>query len=87
MLLNVASEKLGKKDVVKIENKVVSEEEASKIALIAPDATLNIIKNWKVVEKNLKREKRGAGKVTVSIAMADRRTMTFYQPRKSLCQL
>ncbi len=51
VLLNVASEKLGKKDVVKIENKVVSEEEASKIALIAPDATLNIIKNWKVVEK------------------------------------
>jgi len=51
VLLNVASKKLGKKDVVKIENKVVSEEEANKMALIAPDATVNIVKNWKVVEK------------------------------------
>jgi aspartate carbamoyltransferase regulatory subunit len=51
ILINVDSKKLGKKDVVKVENKVLDEKEVNKIALIAPDATLNIIKDWKVVEK------------------------------------
>ncbi len=51
ILMNVESKKLGKKDVVKIENRELTEKEVSKIALIAPSATLNIIRNWKVVEK------------------------------------
>ncbi|MEN8208290.1 MAG: aspartate carbamoyltransferase regulatory subunit [Candidatus Fermentibacteria bacterium] len=39
------------KDILKIENRVLSYEETDKIALIAPDATINIIKNGEVVEK------------------------------------
>ncbi|MGC8812067.1 MAG: aspartate carbamoyltransferase regulatory subunit [Candidatus Aenigmatarchaeota archaeon] len=51
ILMNVNSKKLGKKDVVKIENRELTQREVSKIALMAPSATLNIIRNWKVVDK------------------------------------
>ncbi len=51
ILMNVQSKKLGKKDIVKVENRELTEKEVNRIALIAPFATINIIKNWKVVEK------------------------------------
>jgi len=41
----------GKKDLVKLEGKYLSDKEAEAIALIAPEATINIIKNGEVVEK------------------------------------
>jgi len=50
-LMNVPSKKYGKKDVVKIENRELTEEELNKIALVAPDATINIIRNFEIVEK------------------------------------
>ena len=49
--MNVPSGKLGRKDVVKIEGRELKAEEVDKIALIAPYATINIIRNYKVVEK------------------------------------
>lgn len=49
--MNVPSKKLGKKDIVKIENREISEEELGKISLISPEATINIIRNNKVVVK------------------------------------
>jgi aspartate carbamoyltransferase regulatory subunit len=51
VLINAPSAKLGRKDVVKIENKELTKEETNKIALIAPNASINIIKDWEVVEK------------------------------------
>ncbi|NJD98424.1 aspartate carbamoyltransferase regulatory subunit [Thermococcus sp. LS1] len=48
---NVHSKKLGKKDIVKIEGKFLSEEEVNKISLIAPTATVNIVRDYKVAEK------------------------------------
>lgn len=48
---NVVSKELGKKDVVKIENRELLDEEVDKIALIAPHATINIIRAYKVIEK------------------------------------
>ncbi|MCI4455832.1 MAG: aspartate carbamoyltransferase regulatory subunit [Sulfolobus sp.] len=51
ILMNVESKKLGRKDIVKIEDKVVDEREASIISLIAPEATINIIRDFNVVEK------------------------------------
>jgi aspartate carbamoyltransferase regulatory subunit len=41
----------GGKDIVKVENRELSHDETNKIALIAPDATINIIKDGKVLEK------------------------------------
>ncbi|MFH0968226.1 MAG: aspartate carbamoyltransferase regulatory subunit [Methanobacteriota archaeon] len=48
---NVGSNALGKKDVVKIENRELKNEEVDRIALITPGATINIIRNKRVVEK------------------------------------
>jgi len=49
--INVPSKKLGTKDMVKIEGRELKSEEVDKIALLAPHATINIIRNYKVVEK------------------------------------
>ncbi|AAL80722.1 aspartate carbamoyltransferase regulatory subunit [Pyrococcus furiosus DSM 3638] len=51
LAMNVPSKKLGRKDIVKVEGKFLSEEEVNKIALVAPTATVNIIREYKVVEK------------------------------------
>ena len=51
VLINVESKKFGRKDIIKIENKELSQEDIHKIALLAPNATINIIRNWEVVEK------------------------------------
>ncbi|MBI4150023.1 aspartate carbamoyltransferase regulatory subunit [Candidatus Woesearchaeota archaeon] len=49
--MNMESSKLGRKDIVKIENKELSKAELNKIALIAPEATVNIIRDSQVTEK------------------------------------
>lgn len=51
LLMNVPSEKLGRKDIVKIENRELTLNEVNKISLIAPNATLNVIENGEVKEK------------------------------------
>lgn len=53
VVMNVDSGKLGKKDIVKVEDRELKEEEVNRIALIAPDATINIIRDFLVVEKHL----------------------------------
>ncbi len=52
LLMNVSSKRVGKKDIVKIENKALGKEEVDKIALIAPNATWNVIKDFKVTKKS-----------------------------------
>ncbi|MCQ2976083.1 MAG: aspartate carbamoyltransferase regulatory subunit [Bacteroidales bacterium] len=49
--VNLDSKKLGKKGIIKISDKFFEDNEINKIALLAPDANLNIIKNYEVVEK------------------------------------
>jgi aspartate carbamoyltransferase regulatory subunit len=48
---NVPSSRGGRKDMVKIENRELLKDEVDKIALIAPDATISIIRNFKVSAK------------------------------------
>ncbi|MDT8357044.1 MAG: aspartate carbamoyltransferase regulatory subunit [Methanomicrobiaceae archaeon] len=48
---NVSSGRVGKKDIVKIENRELAKNEVDRIALIAPRATINIIRDYQVVEK------------------------------------
>jgi aspartate carbamoyltransferase regulatory subunit len=52
VVMNVESGKLGKKDIVKVEDRELKEEEVNRIALIAPDATINIIRDFSVIEKH-----------------------------------
>lgn len=49
--LNVPSGKFKKKDIIKVENKFLADDDTNKLAVIAPKATINIIKNYKLVEK------------------------------------
>ena len=51
LLSNVYSKTFGKKDIVKIEGKIVDEDAANILALISPGATVNIIKGSKVEKK------------------------------------
>ncbi|EHZ2551509.1 aspartate carbamoyltransferase regulatory subunit [Vibrio vulnificus] len=49
--LNLPSSALGNKDLLKIENVFINEEQASKLALYAPHATVNQIEDYHVVKK------------------------------------
>lgn len=50
---NFESKKLGKKGIIKVSNVFFLDEEINKIALVAPEAKLNIIKEYEVVEKRV----------------------------------
>jgi len=50
---NMDSKLLGKKGIIKVANRFFKDQEIDKIALIAPHAKLNIIKNYEVVEKRV----------------------------------
>ncbi len=50
--MNVPSSKLGKKDVVKIEGRELDPAEVDKIALIAPYATINYVRNYEIFKKH-----------------------------------
>jgi aspartate carbamoyltransferase regulatory subunit len=49
--IGFSSQKMGKKDIIKIEHKYLKKEETDKISLIAPQATINIIKDGQLKEK------------------------------------
>lgn len=49
--INLISKFLGKKGIIKIGGKIIDQKEVNKIALIAPNATVNIIKDYEVVKK------------------------------------
>ena len=40
-----------KKDIIKVENRFLKDDDTNKIAIIASKATINIIKNYKLIEK------------------------------------
>lgn len=49
--MNLESRKFGKKGIIKVRDKFFKPIEINKIALVAPSATLIVIKDFKVVEK------------------------------------
>ena len=48
---NLSSRKMGSKGIIKIADRYLSEEECSKLSVIAPNIVLNIIRDYEVVEK------------------------------------
>ena len=50
--MNVSSAEIGRKDIVKIENRELDHKELNQIALIAPKATINIIRNFEPIKKD-----------------------------------
>ena len=51
LLMNVRSASKGHKDIIKIEDRVLAKRELDKIAIFAPKATINVVRNYAVVEK------------------------------------
>lgn len=49
--LNLPSQRLGLKDLIKIENRVLTDEEANEIVIFAPEATINVVKDFEVIQK------------------------------------
>ncbi|WP_266077627.1 aspartate carbamoyltransferase regulatory subunit [Haladaptatus caseinilyticus] len=50
--MNVPSDRMGRKDIVKVEGKELSQNEVDVLSLIAPDASINIIREYEVAEKH-----------------------------------
>jgi len=51
ILMHVPSAKAGWKDIVKIEDRELDPKELDRIALVSPNATINIIRDYNVAEK------------------------------------
>lgn len=48
---NYRSKKLGRKGIIKVEDKFFTDEEMSRLSVVAPNIVLNIIHDYEVVEK------------------------------------
>ena len=48
---NLPSKKLGKKGIIKVADRFFTDEEISRLSIVAPNVQLNIIHNYEVVEK------------------------------------
>jgi aspartate carbamoyltransferase regulatory subunit len=49
--LNLPSKAMGYKDIIKVEDRIITDEEINRIAILAPHASINIIKNYQVDKK------------------------------------
>ncbi len=49
--LNLPSETLQYKDLIKVEDWELTQDEANRVAILAPNATINIIRDYEVVKK------------------------------------
>ncbi len=52
LAMNITSNRIGTKDIVKLENRFLMESEVARIALVAPEATINTIRDSKIEKKN-----------------------------------
>ena len=53
LVMNVPSDKMGRKDLLKIEDLELNQEELDRLALISPNASVAIIRNYGVAEKRV----------------------------------
>ena len=51
LAMNISSGKIEKKDIVKVEHRYLKDEEVARIALVAPEATINHIENNRIIHK------------------------------------
>jgi aspartate carbamoyltransferase regulatory subunit len=49
--LNLPSKRMHLKDIIKIENHILTKAEANEVTIFAPEATINIIQNFEVTNK------------------------------------
>jgi aspartate carbamoyltransferase regulatory subunit len=51
--VNLQSTSVGKKGIVKIQDKILEERELQILAALAPNATVNVIENYRIIEKKV----------------------------------
>ena len=51
LVMNVPSKKMGGKDIIKVEDRELTQHELDRLALVAPDASVAIIRAYTVAEK------------------------------------
>ena len=73
---NLESKRLGTKAIIKIADKFFLDEEIDKIALVAPQAKLNIIRDFNVVEK---REVEVPDSITGIVRCVNPKCITNYE--------
>ena len=69
LVMNVPSKKMGSKDIVKVEDRELTQTELDRLALVAPDSSIAIIRAYTVAEKltvNLGEEVRNVVQCTFS---------------------
>lgn len=71
--MNVPSDRLGRKDILKIEGRELSQEEVDVLSLIAPRATINIVSDYEVIDK---RRVERPGRVTGILTCPNRNCIT-----------
>ncbi len=82
--INVSSGKMGRKDIVKVEGKFLTPSELDKVALLAPGATINLVKAGDVVEK---RSVTVPEKVVGVLECPNPACVTNHEPVKSVFSL
>ena len=78
---NLESAKIGSKGLIKISERALEEDETNKIALIAPNAKINIIRDYQVVEKRtlrLPEEIREIVQCTNPVCITNNQPVTTY---------
>ncbi len=75
--MNLDSKLLGKKAIIKVADRFFEETEINKVALVAPDAKINIIKDFEVVEKKVLRV---PDEITGIVKCANPKCITNHQP-------
>lgn len=48
---NYVSKKIGRKGIIKVENKFFTDEETSRLSVVTPNVVLSVIRDYEVVEK------------------------------------
>jgi aspartate carbamoyltransferase regulatory subunit len=69
LVMNVPSKKMGAKDIIKVEDRELTQSELDRLALVAPESSIAIIRAYSVAEKlnvNLGEEVRNVVRCTFS---------------------
>ena len=80
LVMNVPSKKLGRKDVLKVEDRELTQDELDRLALIAPNASVAIIRSYAVAVKRTV----DLGKELVNIAKCTFSNCITQNPREPL---
>ncbi len=51
LVMNVPSQKIGSKDIIKVEDRELTQAELNRLALVSPDASVAIIRSYSVAQK------------------------------------